>query len=269
MLSITGVTVRPWSEPTRSLNSVVAGIEESLQLTAVITSSATQQPSTPNAANPELTVLTLQLDDYSDEISDVLDIFEKISDFFPTHIVDSFHFETNIEDHKLEMWEPALLDWEEVRDVKLEGTGAAQWLIPWLMEIYGTVTAQEDGNGVQGPKGGTEEVQGLTSTPDVFPKMTNLSLHRIRMNECWPRNVVSIMDVPMDFDWASVMMMLTQRASCHDGAGKDVQSLRLQILKCQVREWRVKEIVKKGWVQDGMLEWDGDEGEDEEREDTH
>lgn len=252
-----------------SLNSVVVGIEESLQLKGVVTSSATPQPPTQNTANPELTVLTLQLDDHSDDIGDVLDIFGKMSDFLPTHIVDSFHFETNIEDHKLEMWQPSLLDWEEVIDVKLEGTGAAQWLIPCLMDIGGTVAAQEYGNGVQGPKGETEEAQGLRGTPDVFPKLANLSLHRIRMKECRPRNVDSIMDYPMDFDWASVMMMLEQRASCYERSGKDVPSMHLQILKCQVREWRVKEIVKEGWVQDGMLEWDGDEGEDEEGEETY
>lgn len=235
-----------------SLNSVVLGIEETLQLKAVVTSSVTARLPAQNSTNPELAVFTFQLDDYSDDMADALDIFSTISDFFPTHIVDSFHFETNIVHRELEVWEPPLLDWEEVRDVRVEGTGAARWLIPYLSETYDNEHSDQES------KGETEGVEGTKEILGVFPKMTKLSLHRIKMPESYLWGIFAT-----KLDWARVMSMLSVRERFSDGSGKVSQSMRLEISKCRVREWRVKEVVKKGWIQDGMLEWDGDEGEDE------
>lgn len=229
-----------------SLKSTVLGIEESLQLKAVVTSRLPVQDST----NPEeLDVFTFQLDDYSDEMTDVLEIFSSISNFFPAHIVDSFHFETNFIHRKLETWEPPLLDWEEVRDVRVEGTGAARWLIPFLAEVY------EDEHSDQESKGETAGVEGTNQFLGVFPMMTNLSLNGISMPEFYTGDISAT-----QLDWGRAMEMLRARARLSEGVEKGA---RLGISKCRVREWRVKEVVKKGWIKDGMLVWDGDEGEDE------
>lgn len=224
--------------------------EQTLQLKATISSSITPRLPARNTTDTDGTVFTIQLDEYSDEIEDVLEIFSTISDFFPPHIVDSFHFETNLVHPDLEDWDPPLLEWAEVRNVKLDGTGAAQWLIPYLSE---TEDYSSDGQESEEAREAERPKELLV----VFPNMTSLCLHRIRMHEALFGCMLT-----MDLNWKHVMRMLRVRAGSRDGPGKATQSMRLKISRCRVREWRVKEVIKKGWVQDDMLEWDRDEGED-------